>query len=173
MAESDNFEDGNRDESAIVFGQEGRRREGGKERDDNESADGNISCRTLWNLQPRLFASGAFRRISSNGKSAASPFTNGEAKSIRRWPPPPLTSKSVKLLEREEGMKFRFPVFQPPPSPFSNEICHSHSPTDRKRASERPLPLQSPNSMRDRSSVRNCGGKKVRTLQARRQLASS
>ena len=48
MAESDNFEDGNRDESAIVFGQEG---EGGKERDDNESADGNISCRTLWNLQ--------------------------------------------------------------------------------------------------------------------------
>ena len=67
MAESDNFEDGNRDESAIVFGQEEGRREGGKERDDNESADGNISCRTLWNLQPRLFASGAFRGISSNG----------------------------------------------------------------------------------------------------------
>ena len=53
MAEAANSEDGNRDESAaIVIRREKKKRRGGEEeRDDNESAVGNISCRTLWNLQ--------------------------------------------------------------------------------------------------------------------------
>ena len=56
MAEAADSEDGNRDESAaIVIRREKKKRRGGEEeRDDNESAVGNISCRTLWNLQLRL-----------------------------------------------------------------------------------------------------------------------
>ena len=129
----------------------------GKERDDNESADGNISCRTLWNLQPplRLLVLRFLLAPNPNGII----WTGTKKASLQRHLQiERFSSKSVKLLERMERMKFTSPVRIPSALPLSNEICHSHS---------RPQPLPQIQYVTEhRSTVwnRGGGGKKVRTV---------
>ena len=137
MAESDNFEDGNRDESAIVFGQEGRRREGEKK--------GTITNRQMAIFHVELFG---ICSLDSSLLWRLSGYLIEQqlgCKSTHKWRSKIDSTVAVaaahfkicqiaRARRRNEITIPRIPTAAFPP--FSNEICHSHSPTDRKRASD-------------------------------------